>query len=359
LNLLSGKKGDMSILTINKAREAGYGEVFVPYPALGDQILMLYATRLRYELTGEKTLLGTTAPELFEHQNCCDALENCSALTILRMFSTLSAAGFKVFPATYYQARKNSEGRLCFHFPDKHILAEICSRLGLSGEIPLDPVFELTDEEQAFGRFFSDRQIAIMSQGKEKRKSWGVENMQNMVDSLRDRYNFVQIGAPNDALLTGVLDKRGAFPLRRVAAVLRNSDLFVGGIGALMHLARGVNCRSVITYSLSEPLDADSYPCNRNLLPASGCVACRESLISSDREDEECFDAFSCIHGITVDAVTTAVEDMAHNPRPLSVERVEISARPTPPLTPLTARLFGMAQSQTLTGGRAIKKQRK
>jgi CDP-glycerol glycerophosphotransferase len=342
----------MSVLSISQAIESGYREAFVTYPALGDQILLLYAARIRHEQASEKTLLGVTSPELFEHQDCCDILEGLNALSVGRVFQELNAAGITIFPATYYQPMKANDGRLCFSFPSCHILAELCSRLGISGEIRLDPIFALTDEEKTFGRFFPERQIAVMSQGKEKRKSWGAENMQAVVNLLKDRCSFVQIGTPQDAPLAGTLDKRGAFPLRRVAAVLHNSDLFVGGIGALMHLARGVACPAVITYSLSEPLPAASYPCNRNIVAEKACSACRSNMINSDNEDDECMDNFSCVRNISVSDVCSAIVEMMDtlhpSPKNYPVETAFVTECRAQALNVLTARLFGMAQSRNL-----------
>jgi CDP-glycerol glycerophosphotransferase len=341
----------MSFLSISQAPAAGYREVFVSYPALGDQILLLYAARIRRELTGEKTLLGVTSPELFKHQDCCDILEEFNALTVARLFPVLNAAGITIFPATYYQPVKAVDGRLHFGFPSRHILAELCSRLGVSGKILIDPVFELTEEEKAFGRFFPERQIAVMSQGKEKRKSWGVKNMQAVIHELKGRYNFVQIGTTQDAPLADTLDKRGAFPLRRVAAVLRNSDLFVGGIGALMHLARGVTCPAVITYSLSEPLRSDSYPCNRNVVADKACSACQSNMINSDNEDNECIDNFSCIRNISVSAVHTAILEMIDAPtlrKNYPIDITSVNECRAQALNAMTARLFGMAQDRNL-----------
>jgi CDP-glycerol glycerophosphotransferase len=341
----------MSILSARQARDKGYLEAFITYPALGDQLLLLYAARIRHETTGEKSLLGTSAPELFADLPFCDLLEGLSPLTADRMFAPLNRAGIELFPVTYYQPRKGADGQLFHGFPERHLLGEMCSRMGGSGLISLAPRFDLTEEEKHFGRFFKENQIAVMSRGKEKRKSWGVENMRALLAAFRGKYNFVQIGVPDDPLLEGALDKRGALPLRLVAAVLHHSDLFIGGIGALMHLARGVKCRSVITYSLSEPFHVDSYPCNTNIVADNGCTLCQDNLITGSDENSACVDNFSCIRNISLvkvcDAVNAAMS--AADSSFQKIERTEIVANKAAPLNVLTVRLFVMAQSQKLT----------
>ena len=336
----------MNMLSLKQAAASGHKEVFITYPALGSQLLLLYAAQIRYRQTGARSLVGTTVPELFSAAGeFCDVLADVSALNIGAKFPALAKAGLRVLPLTYFQPGKTADNRLKAELTHRHLLADFCAGMGLSGRVLLDPVFPLLPEEQDFGRFFDDSQIAIMSEGKERRKTWGAERMQAVVDALRSRYSFVQIGAPTDAPLSGVLDKRGAFPLRQVAALLHNSDLFLGGIGALMHLARGVYCPAVITYSLSEPLGVDAYPCNTNLLAPGGCTRCQTDLLQLEKEG--CPEDFACVRAIGVDTVITAVEEAMTR----RVEVALLEPNPARPLNAVTARVFSLAQKQMVTVG--------
>ena len=318
----------MNMLSLKQAAASGHKEVFITYPALGSQLLLLYAAQIRYRQTGARSLVGTTVPELFSAAGeFCDVLADVSALNIGAKFPALAKAGLRVLPLTYFQPGKTADNRLKAELTHRHLLADFCAGMGLSG------------------RFFDDSQIAIMSEGKERRKTWGAERMQAVVDALRSRYSFVQIGAPTDAPLSGVLDKRGAFPLRQVAALLHNSDLFLGGIGALMHLARGVYCPAVITYSLSEPLGVDAYPCNTNLLAPGGCTRCQTDLLQLEKEG--CPEDFACVRAIGVDTVITAVEEAMTR----RVEVALLEPNPARPLNAVTARVFSLAQKQMVTVG--------
>lgn len=336
----------MDLLAVEQAAAKGHKEVFITYPALGSQLLLLYAAQIRHRMTGVRSLLGTTVPELFSAAgDFCDVLNDMSALNIGARFPALARAGLSVLPLTYFQPGKTADNRLKAELTHRHLLADFCAGMGLSGRVLLDPLFPLRPEEQNFGRFFDESQIAIMSEGKERRKTWGADRMQEVVDALRSRYNFIQIGAPTDAPLSGVLDKRGAFPLRQVAAVLHNSDLFLGGIGALMHLARGVHCPAVITYSLSEPLGVDAYPCNTNLVAAGTCTRCQTDLLLLEKEG--CPEAFACVRAIGVDTVITAVEEAMTR----RVEVAVLEPNPARPLNAVTARVFSLAQKQMVTVG--------
>lgn len=336
----------MELLTPGQAAAKGHKEVFITYPALGSQLLLLYAAQIRHRTTGARSLVGTTVPELFSAAgDFCDVLDGVSALTIGARFPALAAAGLSVLPLTYYQPAKTADNKLRAELSHRHLLADLCAGMGLSGRVLLDPVFPLLPEEQAFGRFFADSQIAIMSEGKERRKTWGADRMQAVVDALGRRYSFVQIGAPTDAPLSGVLDKRGALPLRQVAAVLHNSDLFLGGIGALMHLARGVRCPAVITYSRSEPLEVASYPCNTNLQAPGTCTRCQTDLLLLEKEG--CPEDFACVRALGIDTVITAVEEALAR----RVEVAMLDPNPARPLNAVTARVFSLAQKQMVTVG--------
>lgn len=336
----------MSVLSLEQAAAQGHKDVYITYPALGSQLLLLYAAQIRHRMTGARSLVGTTIPELFTEASAfCDVLDGVSALTIGMDFPSIAATGLRILPLTYFRPGRTTDNKLKAELSQEHLLAGFCAGMGLSGPVPLDPFFPLTDEEQRFGRLFADSQIALMSEGKEQRKTWGADKMQAVVDALGARYNFVQVGAPEDTPLRGVLDKRGVFSLRQVASVLHNSDLFLGGIGALMHLARGVGCPSVITYSRSEPAGVDAYPCNTNLLPPSCCTRCQTDLLRLEKEG--CADEFSCVRGISVDAVVHEVESGMSR----RVEVVRLEEKAVRPLNPVTARIFSLAQKQAFTVG--------
>jgi ADP-heptose:LPS heptosyltransferase len=118
------------------------------------------------------------------------------------------------------------------------------------------------------------RQVVIQSSGLIARypirnKNWYAEGYQGVVSALRDRYDFVQVGSAGDPLLDGALDLRGKTSLRETAAVLAGSLAFVGQVGFLMHLARAVDCRSVIVYGGRETPAQSGTPCNENLYSRS------------------------------------------------------------------------------------------
>jgi ADP-heptose:LPS heptosyltransferase len=194
--------------------------------------------------------------------------------------------------------------------PEEHIIVALCRQAGIVGKVTLRPYIRLTASEPDFGRF-GDRQVAIMSTGRNARfaianKEWSIEGFQQVVDSLRKEVSLVQLGTAADPALRGVADLRGRINLRQAAAVLKNSALFVGQVGLLMHLARAVGCRSVIVYGGYEAPWHSGYPCNCNLFTALPCSPCYQP--------SRCDFNRACMEAITADTVAQAVKTMLLKP---------------------------------------------
>lgn len=213
--------------------------------------------------------------------------------------------GFDIIYSTYWNfIEKNNEYYLTY--PKQHIIAETASKAGYSGAIELKPEIFLTEDEKKFGRFSKDKkQIVIMSTAVDRHKQW--DKWQELVNQLKDKYYFIQLGSPSDIALEGIDDKRGQFTLRECACILYNSDLFVGQIGGLMHMARAVNCPAVIAYSLAEPLYFDSYNCNENIIAQNICNKCISDNTSA--YSENCDNDYECVKKITTQDIIYAIEN--------------------------------------------------
>lgn len=189
-------------------------------------------------------------------------------------------------------------------YPEQHIISIMCQKAGILGPITLKPYFVLQESEREQGQV-ARRQIAIQSSGLAARhamanKNWFAEGYQSVVSSLKFKYDFVQIGSPTDPPIEGALDLRGKTTIRQTAAILSRSLAFVGQVGFLMHLARAVDCRSVILYGGREKPFQSGYTCNENLYSEVGCSPCwRLNSCPYDRE---------CMRRISAADVMSAVE---------------------------------------------------
>lgn len=186
--------------------------------------------------------------------------------------------------------------------PERHIAAEMCRLCGIQGEIALRPYLWLQPEElKAAERYRgcivmqSSRSGASLSFGN---KEWFPQRFQQVANELGKHHRIVQVGLSNEPALEGVDDLRGRLSLRESAALLAQSRAFIGLVGFLMHLARAVDCPSVIVYGGRERPDQSGYPCNENLYTPVACAPCWR-WNSCDHERR-------CMDAITVQSVLDA-----------------------------------------------------
>lgn len=169
--------------------------------------------------------------------------------------------------------------------PEEHILAVLCRKAGIKGEVAIKPNYFVTEEEKEAGRL-AGRQIALQCVGKGsyytvmENKLWDKKKFQFVINELKKGIlgdsipEIIQLGNEKDPLLEGVIDLRGKTGLRETAAVLSNCECFIGTSGFLTHLARAVDCRSVIIYGGREHSHQSGYICNENLNSFIECAPC-------------------------------------------------------------------------------------
>ncbi len=205
--------------------------------------------------------------------------------------------------------------------PKRHIIAELCASAGLRGKVALRPWLALTEEEKARVQWAAPM-VAIQSSGLAGKvpmlnKQWLPERFQQVVDALRGEIAFVQVGSASDPLLEGARDLRGQTGIRETAAVLANCRLFVGNVGFLMHLARAVECPSVIVYGGREAPWQSGYSCNANLYSPVPCAPC---WLFNDCDYEH-----RCMTMIGAGQVAAAIREALDRPRgPLAVDEHEL-----------------------------------
>lgn len=212
--------------------------------------------------------------------------------------------------------------------PAHHIIRVMCEHVGILGLIARRPRVVLTAAEQARGARVP-HQVAIQSAGLSARfaaktKQWFPERYQAVVDAMRADVNFVQVGSRDDPPLEGALDLRGRTTLRETAAVLAESLAFVGQIGMLMHLARAVDCRSVIVYGGREHPSQSGYSCNENLYVPVPCSPCWKV--------NTCPYDLACLREVTAADVVAALRRQlarAGEPLPLDTDLIPEDAFPS------------------------------
>lgn len=272
---------------------------------IGDDLLCTCVFRELKKRGEQNIVFRTMYPSLFQGNPDVDI----SIRKKVPIIAGIMIYGLNFFQLTYFVPLK------------EHFLASMCRMAGVTGEVALRPYLFLRPNELAAGRLF-ERQIVIQSAGigtttPMKNKEWFPERFQAVASRLQSKADLIQLGTPLDPPLKGALDIRGKTSLREAAAILANSRAFVGQVGFLMHLARAVECRSVIVYGGRETPDKTGYIANRNLVGVTPCSPCwEENKCDFDRE---------CMKLISVEnVVNAAIEQNDRHGSSLETEVVNL-----------------------------------
>lgn len=242
--------------------------VFYFYGGIGDQLLCSAVAREIHRRRPRNVWLLTPVPELFTANADLHAVPFDLALV---PWARLSGSRVRRMFYQDYVAGQDQDAPL-----PEPIIAALCRRAGLEGEIMLRPYLPAIASAPLPCR--NRPRIAFQSSCLTARypianKQWPVERMQAVADALAPHAELIQLGTPQDPALRGTLDRRGG-TLLDAARELASCNLLVGLVGFLMHLARAVECPAVIVYGGREPPELTGYAVNTNLASRPACSPC-------------------------------------------------------------------------------------
>ena len=256
---------------VNRVRHGFPSRFFQGAGRIGDDLMCSMVCRELRKRSKRSIAMVTPNPGLFE--------KNPDVEKIIRLRDTRlnrwGRAGLPVLKLAHtgYDATQDLDLP-----PKEHVLIHMCRLAGITGPVELRPYIFLTPAELAAGKL-GENQVAIQSTGLAApfamhNREWYPQRFQELCAQLRSDVRVVQIGSSSDMKLEGAIDLRGKTSLRQTAAVLANSLVFIGLVGFVMHLARAVDCRSVIIYGGREKPAITGYVANRNLYAQVRCAPC-------------------------------------------------------------------------------------
>jgi ADP-heptose:LPS heptosyltransferase len=283
---------------VNRVRLGFPSRFFQGAGRIGDDLMCTTVFRELRKRGKRGIAIATRHPGLFEKNPDVDHIIRQSDSPLNR----LGRAGLPLRTLAHsgYDAARDADVP-----PDEHILIRMCRLAGVTGPVELRPYIFLTKAELAAGRL-AENQVAVQSTGLASplallNREWYPQRFQELCAQLRTDVRVVQVGSPSDMKLEGAIDLRGKTSLRQTAAVLANSLIFVGLVGFVMHLARAVDCRSVIIYGGREKPALTGYVANKNLYQQVRCAPCW--LRNACEFNRKCMDM------ISVDQVIAAAAD--------------------------------------------------
>lgn len=133
----------------------------------------------------------------------------------------------------------------------------------------MDQVQETTGRKQKFWLICAGRKNDFTT------KFWGTDSFQRVVDSLRGRVLFVQVGSKehHHPPLRNVLNLIGKTDQRQLVRLAWHSEGILSGVTFLQHLAAALQKPSVVVMGGREPVQWNSYP-KQSLLHTVGLLSC-------------------------------------------------------------------------------------
>lgn len=295
----------VELLTARDCLKHGLPTHLVRYfGGIGDDLLCAsVAKEIRDREPEARIWMLTRSPELFDHTPFFSGVFSLDHWHLWEAPSIRSRRLFLAYTRERVPGSNSGEDVP----PTEHILAAMCRNAGLRGDVALKSYFTLTDERRAGA--LAQTQITVQCIGPESgtamlNKLWGPKRFQEVIDRLqqlfRGEVEVIQVGGSGDVRLDGVIDLRGKANIRETAGILSQSACFIGTTGFLMHLARAVECRSVIIYGGREHSWQTGYVCNENINSLVECAPCWQW--------NRCDFGRMCMELISVEQVVAAVQ---------------------------------------------------
>ena len=286
-------------------------QIYVFPQGIGDGIMATAIAACYFAQTGHKMLLAHKQASLFENNPYVEchseyAVQNLTEQAIRQADEN----GDQLIAISYLVFQDASDKVPMRSAPEKSMLCRMAERVGLSGRFEALPRIFLTQEEALFGKMFDVPPIAVFSQGIERYKTWDKHKMEEVIAAIPERA-FIQLGATGDEEIKGAKYLCGKLSLRQTSAVLSNSRCLIGPQGALIHLARAVDCPAIILGPSAEPYPEMAYPEYRTVAPENACPHCTKGgMFFANCECQE-----RCMEGISAESVIEALREELSSPR--------------------------------------------
>ena len=291
---------------------------------IGDMLLLTIITQKIFNDTGRKVNLFSKHPQIFD---------NNSSVNHVFSEENLSYKAQKFIRSKFYEVTYRCWSNL---LPGKanvfkaHVVEQFCNQLGLIGNIPLKPDLLFSSEEllsfenQTLPKPYVVAQSqASHSNHPQKTKDWGIKSMQSVVNALSRNFQVIQLGSSQDVALDKVTQLAGKTTIREAGLFLSQATLFIGLEGALMHLARAVDCPSVIVWGGRLKPSQIGYPCFENLYQDMDCSPCWIP--------NACPHSLACMKAISPKMVLERADKiLSKTPKALTIDRISVKKSMSP-----------------------------
>ena len=107
--------------------------------------------------------------------------------------------------------------------------------------------------------------IAISTRSNDEIKNWSIEKWNSVIKEIKNDFTIIHLGDDKEPTFEHVIRYAGKCSMRNSAALLSQSKIFVGPDSLLMHVANGLDIKSVIIFGNARPVNCLGYSENINL----------------------------------------------------------------------------------------------
>ena len=209
---------------------------------------------------------------------------------------------FYSFDSTYWELIVRKER-------SQNIIEHNMLRLGIKQYV-YKASFYLSLEEKEWAKKetnqFKKPLLAICSKSKEPVKNWPEANWFDLIRNLKDKFSILQLGDDKEPIFHDTYRYASKLSMRESAAILSRAKYFIGPDSLLMHVANGLNIKSIIIFGGSRTVGCFGYPENANLSNNPECSPC---WIHSNAG--QCNESLKCLNNITVSKVLYALNNLS------------------------------------------------
>ncbi len=150
--------------------------------------------------------------------------------------------------------------------------------------------------------------IAISTRSKDHIKNWPTKNWAAIIEEIKKEFCIIQLGDESEPTFENVTRFAGRCTMRQSAALLSQCKLFVGPDSLLMHIANGLDLKSIIIFGNARPVNCLGYSENINL---TGPNPKQTSWIHQGHEGDN--EKLDCITNIPSREVMNHINRMSFN----------------------------------------------
>ena len=214
-------------------------------------------------------------------------------------------------PETFYSFDSNYWELIVRKEKSQNIIKHNMLRLGIE-KYEYKAIYYLSEEEKEWAKQetsdFDKPLLAICTKSKEPVKNWPEEKWLDLIEKLKGKFSIIQLGDEKEPIFKSTHRYAAKLSMRESAAILSKANYFIGPDSLLMHIANGLNIKSIIIFGGSRSVHCFGYSQNTNL---SNTPACSPCWIHST--DGKCNESLKCLRNITVSEVVNSLSSLSNN----------------------------------------------